>query len=61
MTGAAVLTHGSPIKSFISVILGMLIGLVGIDVTSGAARFTFGLTTCSMGMHYQEHSSGRGG
>jgi TctA family transporter len=45
MTGAAVLTHGSPIKSFISVILGMLIGLVGIDVTSGAARFTFGLTT----------------
>jgi TctA family transporter len=44
MTGAAVLTHGSPIKSFISVILGMLIGLVGIDVTSGVARFTFGLT-----------------
>ncbi|HEY2230061.1 MAG TPA: tripartite tricarboxylate transporter permease [Xanthobacteraceae bacterium] len=45
MTGAAVLTHGSPLKSFISVILGMLIGLVGIDVTSGAARFTFGLTS----------------
>ena len=45
MTGAAVLTHGSPIKSFISVILGMLIGLVGIDVNSGAARFTFGFTT----------------
>jgi putative tricarboxylic transport membrane protein len=45
MTGAAVLARGSPIKSFISVLLGMLIGLVGIDVTSGAARFTFGLTT----------------
>jgi putative tricarboxylic transport membrane protein len=45
MTGAAVLARGSPIKSFISVLLGMLIGLVGIDVTSGAVRFTFGLTT----------------
>jgi TctA family transporter len=45
MTGAAVLARGSPIKSFISVLLGMLIGLVGIDVTSGAARFTFGLTS----------------
>ncbi len=44
MTGAAVLTHGSPIKSFISVVLGMLIGLVGIDVTSGVPRFTFGFT-----------------
>ena len=45
MTGAAVLARGSPIKSFISVLLGMLIGLVGIDVTSGAERFTFGLTS----------------
>src|SRR5579871_1937159 len=45
MTGAAVLAHSSPVKSFISVILGMLIGLVGIDTTSGIARFTFGLST----------------
>lgn len=45
MTGAAVLARGSPIQSFISVIVGMLIGLVGIDVTSGTARFTFGLTS----------------
>jgi len=45
MTGAAVLARGSPVKSFISVIFGMLIGLAGIDVTSGAARFTFGLTS----------------
>ncbi len=45
MTGAAVLAHSSPIRSFISVILGMLIGLVGIDATSGVARFTFGLST----------------
>jgi len=45
MTGAAVLAQGSPIKSFISVILGMLIGLVGVDVTSGVARFTFEFTS----------------
>jgi putative tricarboxylic transport membrane protein len=44
MTGAAVLARGSPIKSFVSVIIGMLIGLVGIDVTSVVARFTFGFT-----------------
>ena len=44
MTGAAVLARGSPIKSFVSVIIGMLIGLAGIDVTSGVARFTFGFT-----------------
>jgi putative tricarboxylic transport membrane protein len=44
MTGAAALARGSPVKSFIMVILGMLIGLVGMDVTSGQPRFTFGLT-----------------
>jgi putative tricarboxylic transport membrane protein len=44
MTGAAALARGSAIKSFIMVALGMLIGLVGIDVTSGEPRYTFGLT-----------------
>jgi TctA family transporter len=44
MTGAAVLGRGSPMHSLTSVVIGMLLGLVGIDVTSGTARFTFGTT-----------------
>ena len=42
MTGVAVLAQGSPVRSFIMVILGMLVGLVGMDITSGEPRFTFG-------------------
>lgn len=51
MAGAAVLARGSPIKSFVSVSLGMLIGLVGIDPTSGTPRFTFGSTDLLDGLN----------
>jgi putative tricarboxylic transport membrane protein len=51
LTGAAVLARESPIKSFISVALGMLLGLVGIDQTSGLARFTFGSTDLLNGIN----------
>lgn len=43
MTGAAALAHGSPLRSFIMILFGMLIGLVGMDLTSGQPRFTFGI------------------
>lgn len=44
MTGAVALARGSPIRSFIMILTGMLIGLVGLDVTSAQPRFTFGVT-----------------
>jgi TctA family transporter len=43
MTGAAVLARGSPLRSFTMILLGMLIGLAGMDPTSGQPRFTFGI------------------
>jgi putative tricarboxylic transport membrane protein len=44
MTGAVALARGSPIRSFIMILTGMLIGLVGMDVTSAQQRFTFGIS-----------------
>lgn len=44
ITGAVALARGSPLRSFIMIFTGMLIGLVGMDVTSAQPRFTFGLT-----------------
>ena len=44
MTGAVALARGSPLRSFIMILSGMLIGLVGMDVTSAQPRFTFGIS-----------------
>jgi putative tricarboxylic transport membrane protein len=41
MTGAVALARGSPLRSCIMILAGMLVGLVGMDVTSAQARFTF--------------------
>ena len=44
MTGAVALARGSPVRSFIMILTGMLIGIVGMDVTSAQQRFAFGVT-----------------
>lgn len=44
MTGAVALARGSPVRSFIMILVGMLVGLVGMDVTSAQPRFTFGMS-----------------
>ena len=51
MTGASVLGRGAAVNSLISVVIGMLIGLVGIDQTSGAARFVFDTTSLLDGLN----------
>ena len=43
LIGAVVLAHGSLLKAIAMVVLGLLLGLVGTDVDSGAARFAFGV------------------
>jgi len=41
LIAATVLAHGSLVKAIAMVILGLLLGLVGTDVNSGVARFSF--------------------
>jgi TctA family transporter len=41
---AVVLAHGSVIKAIAMVVVGLLFGLVGTDVNSGAVRYTFGVS-----------------
>ncbi len=43
LVGASTMSSGSAIKSLAMVILGLMIGTVGFDVFSGAARFNFGI------------------
>jgi putative tricarboxylic transport membrane protein len=52
LVGAVVLAHGSVVKAVAMVVLGLLLGLVGQDVTSGASRFTFGLPELSDGIGF---------
>ena len=42
LIAAAALAHGSPVKGLAMVVIGIAIGLVGIDINTGTTRFTFG-------------------
>ena len=44
LVAAAVIGTGRSIRSLASVALGLAIGLIGLDLNSGTARFTFGVT-----------------
>jgi len=52
LVGATVLAHGSLVKAIAMVLLGLLLGLVGTDVNSGVARFTFGIPELSDGIGF---------
>ncbi|WP_103174480.1 tripartite tricarboxylate transporter permease [Paracoccus sp. SY] len=43
LVAASMLSTGRPLKSLIIVFVGMLLGLVGIDMNSGTSRYTFNL------------------
>lgn len=43
LIAASTLSQQSPVKGIAMVVLGLLLGMVGTDVNSGALRFTFGL------------------
>lgn len=49
---AAVLSRGNTIKGLMSAVLGLLISTVGIDVTTGYPRFTFGVTDLMDGVGF---------
>ena len=52
LIAAVTLSAGSPIKAITMVIIGVLAGLVGIDINSGAARLTFGRMELAEGMDF---------
>ncbi len=52
MIGAVVLAHGSPAKAIAMLLLGLLLGLVGLDVNSGVPRFTFDIPQLSDGIGF---------
>jgi putative tricarboxylic transport membrane protein len=43
LIAAVVLAHGSVIKAIAMIVLGLLMGLIGTDVNSGVARYSFGM------------------
>src|SRR5499425_387619 len=52
LIAATVLAHGSLIKAIAMVIFGLLLGLVGTDVNSGVARYSFGVSELSDGIGF---------
>jgi len=76
LISAVVLAHGSVLKAILMIFVGLLLGLVGLDVNSGQERFTFGypelfegigFVTLAMGVfgiaeiiHNLEQTSGMG-
>jgi TctA family transporter len=59
LIAAVVLAHGSIVKAIAMIVLGLLLGIVGTDVNSGVARYSFnipelidglGIGTIAMGM-----------
>lgn len=52
LIGAVVLASGSLIKAIAMIVLGLLLGLVGTDVNSGAARYSFGIPQMTDGIGF---------
>ncbi|HEX2886999.1 tripartite tricarboxylate transporter permease [Vineibacter terrae] len=52
LVAAVVLASGSVVKAIAMVFLGLLIGLVGTDVNTGAQRFTFNIPELSDGIDF---------
>ncbi|SCU86096.1 Uncharacterized 52.8 kDa protein in TAR-I ttuC' 3'region [Cupriavidus necator] len=52
LIGAVVLASGSLVKAIAMIVLGLLLGLVGTDVNSGAARFSFDVPELTDGLNF---------
>jgi len=52
LIGAIVLAHGSVVKALGMILLGLLLGLVGTDLTTGRQRYTFGIGELSDGIGF---------
>ncbi len=52
LVAAVVLAHGSVIKALAMVVFGLLIGMIGTDVNSGVARFSFDIPELTDGVEF---------
>ncbi|AOS79199.1 MULTISPECIES: tripartite tricarboxylate transporter permease [Hydrogenophaga] len=52
LIGAVVLASGSLIKALAMIVLGLLIGLIGTDINSGVARFSFDIPELTDGVSF---------
>ncbi|MGO1078418.1 tripartite tricarboxylate transporter permease [Inquilinus sp. CA228] len=52
LIAAVILAHGSVAKALAMVVVGLLLGIVGIDVSSGASRLTFGIPELGDGLDF---------
>ncbi len=52
LVGSVVLASGSLLKAVGMILLGLLLGMIGTDVTSGAHRFTFGVPELADGLGF---------
>ncbi|OYU47558.1 MAG: hypothetical protein CFE31_15885 [Rhizobiales bacterium PAR1] len=52
LIASIVLAHGSILHALGMIVLGLLLGLVGTDVNSGAARYTFGVNELADGIGF---------
>ena len=52
LTGSVVLAHGAPEKAIAMVLVGLLLGLVGIDVNSGSPRMTMDIADLGDGIGF---------
>ncbi len=58
LVGAVVLANGDLLKAIAMIILGLLLGLVGTDINSGALRYTFGVGELMEGLDFVAISMG---
>jgi TctA family transporter len=52
LIAAVVLAHGSVLKALCMVLFGLLLGMIGTDVNSGVARFSFDIPELSDGIEF---------
>jgi putative tricarboxylic transport membrane protein len=52
LVGAVILAHGSVLKAIGMILVGMLLGMIGIDVNTSVPRFTFGVPQFGDGIDF---------
>ncbi|WP_201835420.1 tripartite tricarboxylate transporter permease [Microvirga zambiensis] len=52
LVAAVILAHGSLLKAICMVLVGLILGCIGVDASSGSYRFTFGFLELSSGLEF---------
>lgn len=51
LVAASAVSNGNPVKGIAMVVAGLMLGTVGVDITTGAERFTMGIPELRDGVH----------